>query len=172
MDRMKYDACSIHAYFFSSVNLYGWYRTLMKVSSVNMLIFFSILPILEVVVFVNKRLKKRIRKFMVDHTEGWDHKVLNHLHGTLTLCGRIQPILAVELTIRWNNIEGISSLGSTGQLLPLVISVAGLIAVVCSKYFSKEMDSGESLGVPANQEFSAGNGEQKVMHHSDIEIHT
>ena len=30
-------------------------------------------------------------------------------------------ILSIELTIRWNNIQGVNSVDSTGQLIPLII---------------------------------------------------
>lgn len=39
-------------------------------------------------------------------------------------------ILSVELIIRWNKIDGVGAIGSTGQLLPLIIGVGGVGRVV------------------------------------------
>jgi hypothetical protein len=36
-------------------------------------------------------------------------------------------MLAVELTIAWNNVTGVYVLGSTGQLIPFVVGVLGLL---------------------------------------------
>jgi len=35
--------------------------------------------------------------------------------------------LAVELTLAWNNVTGVYILGSTGQLIPFVVGVLGLL---------------------------------------------
>ena len=35
-------------------------------------------------------------------------------------------IVAVELTLRWNDVKGVHDVGSTGQLLPLIIGISGL----------------------------------------------
>jgi hypothetical protein len=39
-------------------------------------------------------------------------------------------ILSAELMIRWNHIAGVQTLGSTGQLLPLIAGAASLVRVV------------------------------------------
>jgi len=47
--------------------------------------------------------------------------------GNATFTGAlILFILAVELTIKWNKIEGVGDIGSTGQLLPLIIGIGGM----------------------------------------------
>lgn len=38
----------------------------------------------------------------------------------------IMFIVAVELTLRWNDVKGVHDVGSTGQLLPLIIGISGL----------------------------------------------
>lgn len=38
-------------------------------------------------------------------------------------------IATIEMTIRYNDIRGVNSFGSTGQLIPLVIGVAGIVKV-------------------------------------------
>lgn len=49
------------------------------------------------------------------------------IYGMNLLC-IIWTIIAVELTLLWNNINGVYSLNSTGQLIPLIIGVAGLLS--------------------------------------------
>jgi hypothetical protein len=39
----------------------------------------------------------------------------------------IWTMLAVELTLGWNNVTGVYILGSTGQLIPFVVGVLGLL---------------------------------------------
>lgn len=36
-------------------------------------------------------------------------------------------ISIIEITIRWNHIVGVDSLKSTGQLIPLIIGICGLL---------------------------------------------
>jgi hypothetical protein len=53
-------------------------------------------------------------------------------------------IIGVELTIRWNNIQGVYSLNSAGQLIPFFLGAAQLLDTArrgggeCLKYFFKE----------------------------------
>jgi hypothetical protein len=53
-------------------------------------------------------------------------------------------IICVELTLRWNNIQGVYSLNSAGQLIPFFLGAAQLLDTVrrgggeCLKYFFKE----------------------------------
>ena len=39
-------------------------------------------------------------------------------------------ILEPELLIRWNHIEGVGTIRSTGQLIPLVVAISGLVIVL------------------------------------------
>jgi hypothetical protein len=39
-------------------------------------------------------------------------------------------ILSTELTIRWNHIGGVNTMGSTGQILPIVTATASFISVM------------------------------------------
>ena len=41
----------------------------------------------------------------------------------------IYSILAIELMLKWNNVSNVYTLKSTGQLIPFVISMAGLLKV-------------------------------------------
>ena len=39
-------------------------------------------------------------------------------------------VLAVELSLRWNSVIGIYDIGSTGQLIPFIIGLLGLLRVI------------------------------------------
>ena len=39
-------------------------------------------------------------------------------------------VLAVELSLRWNSVTGIYDIGSTGQLIPFIIGLLGLLRVI------------------------------------------
>jgi hypothetical protein len=42
----------------------------------------------------------------------------------------VWAILSIELTLVWNNISGVYNVTSTGQLIPFVIGVVGLLRLV------------------------------------------
>jgi hypothetical protein len=44
-------------------------------------------------------------------------------------------ILSTELIIRWNKIQGVGVIGSTGQLLPIIAAAYGFIQVVYKLFF-------------------------------------
>jgi hypothetical protein len=50
--------------------------------------------------------------------------------GTMNLLVFGMTITATELTIRWNNIRGVYSLATVGQLIPLVIAASGVIGLI------------------------------------------
>jgi hypothetical protein len=39
-------------------------------------------------------------------------------------------LVAIETTLKWNHISGIYTLQSTGQFIPLVIGVGGVLSVI------------------------------------------
>jgi threonine/homoserine efflux transporter RhtA len=41
----------------------------------------------------------------------------------------IWTIISIELTLIWNNIDDVHSISSTGQLIPFVTGVAGILKV-------------------------------------------
>jgi len=55
----------------------------------------------------------------------WQH-VMCRLLGAILSGTLFMFIIAVELTIRWNKIEEVQAIGSTGQLLPVIIGVGGV----------------------------------------------
>ncbi len=47
---------------------------------------------------------------------------------TLTVC--VGLVLAIELSLYWNNITGVANMGQVGQLVPLVVGIGGLVKVL------------------------------------------
>lgn len=62
-------------------------------------------------------------------------RLLRYLHTALlgwSLCVMAYSILAVELTLAWNHVEGVYEVVSTGQFIPLLIGILGLGRAVVS----------------------------------------
>jgi hypothetical protein len=51
-------------------------------------------------------------------------------YGSIALFGTIISILAIELTLLWNNIEEVYSISSTGQLIAFVVGLGPLITTI------------------------------------------
>jgi hypothetical protein len=61
-------------------------------------------------------------------------KTINYFLHSITLAWStvviIYSILAVELTLRWNHVQGVSEVRSTGQFIPLFTGLLGLTRAV------------------------------------------
>lgn len=53
-------------------------------------------------------------------------------------CFRAIFIASIEKMIQWNNIQGVNGIGSTGQLLPLLIAIGGLCSTLYTWYKPKK----------------------------------
>jgi hypothetical protein len=51
------------------------------------------------------------------------HKVLCGVWHAGIICAMIWFVLSVELTLRWNDVQGVNTIESTGQLIPFIIGV-------------------------------------------------
>lgn len=148
MDNMKHPPCSTFAFFIVRVNLYGWFRTFWK-------IMFTLGALMYAAIIIGgvPTLVMRYWQFLwapvkqdfasQDMEDGNPKTVDTTSTSNLTLStGLILFIIGVEMMVRWNHIEGVDSLGSTGQLLPLIIGVGGMFRVIhcllkrlCAKLF-------------------------------------
>lgn len=56
--------------------------------------------------------------------------------ATVLILGFIRAfvVVTIETTIKWNNIRGVNGIGSTGQLLPLIIAGGGLCTILHKWY--------------------------------------
>lgn len=73
----------------------------------------------------------------VDLVRRYSQQWLDHRIGTLQLLNMVQSVatatvvvVATELTIQWNDITGLNSLDSAGQLIPFVIGSGILVRVI------------------------------------------
>jgi len=135
------EACTTYAFFFSRVDLYGWFRTLGKVYIILELVS-------QVVVFVfwmksrssNKTPEDalpQVEAQMQDAPEQTPesfrdiYKKAWHLFFGFNRFMLLTFIaLSVELMIRWNNVTSVSSLKNVGQLIALLVGVGGFVSVV------------------------------------------
>ena len=64
---------------------------------------------------------------------------------TLTVC--VGLVLAIELSLFWNGVTGVTNMGQVGQLVPFVIGIGGLVKVlwVCWKGPGKEEEGEGTL---------------------------
>ncbi|KAI0016404.1 hypothetical protein F4780DRAFT_783282 [Xylariomycetidae sp. FL0641] len=90
--------------------------------------------------FVRKLTKKFIRMRAKDAPGVWDRlshfsRNSRHLQRAVYAFNAIcivWTIISVELTLSWNQIEGIYDVQSTGQLIPLIIGVVGILGLLQS----------------------------------------
>ncbi|RPB11479.1 hypothetical protein P167DRAFT_536632 [Morchella conica CCBAS932] len=154
MDHMRHPPCSTWAYFFAKVNLYTWLRTFMKIVFVLMGIIHSIVifwPIANKLCCTPSTSHDDTVFGAQSESEPEDtsrSKAEKGLEGTsmVILSGSlISFMLTVELMIRWNHIRGVNELGSTGQLLPLIMAIGSFIRVL--HIFTKEGKKPESMSM-------------------------
>jgi len=124
-------------FFFAKVNIFGWFRTLLKV----LLIFSAFLMFIAVINGVQHLLKQTRHFIFGGGWKGGARKNKNNQHkekkqvgldikftlGNVLCSGvLILFIIAVEMTIKWNQISAVGVIAGTGQLLPMIIGIAGL----------------------------------------------
>ncbi|RPB18844.1 hypothetical protein L211DRAFT_686771 [Terfezia boudieri ATCC MYA-4762] len=137
-----------YAFFLTRVDLFGWFRTFLKV-----LFVCATIPAVLSLVFMTMSLVNATRWFLLDG--GWQGRVKPHTQSASSSEGEVAEdekpglqniklrkqnvgfsgalllfILSVELIIRWNKIQGVGAIGSTGQLLPVIIGVGGVGRVI------------------------------------------
>lgn len=145
MDAMAHPPCSRWVFFFAKVDLYGWYRTFLKV-------MFTLSAVAVAII-----LYRTLRCFVaVGHHVGFGKSLAMTLgfgeerpwwptreNDGATVASRITTLKSMsvsldlpffvvftEMTIKWNHIDGLGRIGSTGQLLPLVVGLSNLVKVL------------------------------------------
>lgn len=142
MDNMKHPSCSTFAFFFARVNLYNWFRTFWKVVFIIGASIYG-----TIVVFGGFGLLVGGWKLLTGHAKlslsghpadnGSEFDIPNTSKSNIAFStALVLFIIGVELMIKWNHIQGVNDIGSTGQLLPLIIGVGGTFRVVY-RLFSK-----------------------------------
>lgn len=71
----------------------------------------------------------------------------------MAIAGLVYIVLAIELTLVWNSISGVYTIGTVGQLIPFVIGAAGLLKIFY-KIFAKRVIASfiDPLVTPASGE--------------------
>lgn len=147
MDNMQHPPCSTYAFFLAKVNLYNWFRTFLKASFTIGAVSYAIgilvalgFGVFEFFTCLGRSPKdpndlpsddeKDTQQAEVQQAAGLGHAVTTTVGAVGPSGALLMFITAVELMVRWNHIQGVNSLGSTGQLLPLIIGAGGLGRVV------------------------------------------
>lgn len=136
MDNMQHPPCSTFAFFLVRVNLYGWFRTFWKVMFTLGAVAYAAIIIVgspDLIVKYWKFLLMRPARRgsgVPSQTGGSDPKNDDTPVRITLSTALILFIVSVEMMVRWNHIQGVNSLGSTGQLLPLIIGVGGMFRVI------------------------------------------
>jgi hypothetical protein len=144
MDHMAHPPCNRTAFFFAPVDLYHWYRTFLKVvftlsgiasgfllleSSLSIAHLWrkhgAISAVGKILAFHEERTTSNTRA-ATGHS-GQQETVLTHTSFSLDLA---LFILTIELIIKWNHVQGVNTLGNTGQILPLTVGGSGLLRVL------------------------------------------
>jgi len=140
MDEMAHPPCSRAAFFFAKVDLYHWFRILLKVLFTLATAFygFAVLATLRgILQMVQVNGLARAASIICGFNEEVAPATVHKGERRVTMLKDISFgvdlvvfILGTELVIRWNHISGVDSLGSTGQLLPLIVGGSELVRVL------------------------------------------
>lgn len=141
--------CAPIGFAFSKADLGGWFRTVNKVAAVIFAVVFTVLFGYSVYNFgpdyyQNGKAKitayRRVPVSGVEEAEDvMEQSLKDVVNGSMKLPKwtpaaclllLILSVVAAELVIEWNNVTGVNDIYSTGQLIPLVVGLGGLIQVL------------------------------------------
>lgn len=117
MDGMRHPPCSAFGFLIVKVDLYGWARILFN-------------TIAACHIFVNVCIL--MSSCLVPATRPTAPKPASTNYKAFAAGIAVLSVFvtAVELLIRWNHIQGVHQIDSTGQLLPLVVSLGTLVSLI------------------------------------------
>ncbi|KAM3466842.1 hypothetical protein BB8028_0002g08980 [Beauveria bassiana] len=132
------------AFFFAKVSLWGWFRTMNKVFAVFTAIAAGMMAIMYIFVYTvasvqyllywYQRLRGRVGP--LEQNNGDQNSDMNDrdwkvdIQSAFEISINIGVIAFVEMTLKWNNITNVHSLRDPGQFMPLMISLAQLVAII------------------------------------------
>ncbi|KAL0638997.1 hypothetical protein Q9L58_001878 [Maublancomyces gigas] len=158
MDSMQHPPCSRSGFLLARVDLYHWVRTFLKVGFVSGILGLLFIPIFQIaythsdsrpaipvqptppasgaVCEADLDCNPNLSTISLSRSDAdfaalftaFTTKWFGFVQGVGRLC---MFILAVELTIKWNHIQDVNKMGSTGQILPFVVAVGGLMSATC-----------------------------------------
>lgn len=146
MNHMLHPPCTTYVFFFAKVDLSDWFRVLFKMIFSLAAIVFAVFVIFELLyatfasyqflsgdrheyegVGQNKGTTPITGDQLRDNGPFSREVYLSIGYGTSVMLGCF--VIMIELMIRWNRISGVNRIDSTSQLIPLVISIGGLLRV-------------------------------------------
>lgn len=65
---------------------------------------------------------------------------LRNLQSVFNLIVASTVIMATELTIYWNKIDGVNTISSAGQTIPFVIGIGAIVRILYVKLYPQEFD--------------------------------
>ena len=136
IDKMAHPPCSRFVFFYDKVDIYHWYKTYLKFESTLFCIFTGMMFLVLLVVFVLRRIhlgtlwsaaNSSLFSYGDEPQGSWLEREVRPFFAICFMFLLPALIVGPELQIRWNHIEGVGTVRSTGQLIPLVVAVSGLL---------------------------------------------
>lgn len=116
MDRMLHPPCSAFGFLLVKVDLYGWARILFNtIAACHIFVNGCIL--------ISSLLLPATGPTVVKRSTNYTAFAAGVVVLTVFVTG-------IELVIKWNHIQGVNQIDSTGQLLPLVVSLGTLVSLI------------------------------------------
>ncbi|KAA8900928.1 hypothetical protein FN846DRAFT_957706 [Sphaerosporella brunnea] len=158
LDALKHspDPCAGYAFLFAKVSMYGQFRMFMRFYTVYMMVAFAVG--LYILVWSSSRKEQGVVQndtpedpeanklpttAATEPTDGKPvarpNKYVRMVSGFLPAIIFIFFVLAVELMIRWNNITGVGTVRSVGQLIPLFMGILSLFSIILDWEKPKKM---------------------------------
>lgn len=145
MDAVQHPPCSRFGYLFARVDLYHGMRIFLQVCSVVTIVTTVVVSIARVAyehwasdsgTSTPEEASSADSDSSGTSADGWARGLGKvERKGWVAFVGDMLAlsmfILGIELIIRWNHIQGVHQMGSTGQILPFVVSLGSLVGVAC-----------------------------------------
>ncbi|KIM30565.1 hypothetical protein M408DRAFT_323343 [Serendipita vermifera MAFF 305830] len=132
LDKLARSPCTGFAFFFTRVDLYGWFRTLGKAYVVWELLLRTFGYSAWFAGLCKSDQNESSHGGQVD--EEWIRREKGTFWIILPAFNRftilVFSILSVELMIKWNQVAGVEDLASVGQLIAFLLGFGGIISVI------------------------------------------
>ncbi|KAF8246072.1 hypothetical protein K440DRAFT_662314 [Wilcoxina mikolae CBS 423.85] len=120
IDWLAHSACPSYGFFFARVTYFGWFRIFGKIFTI-----FQFLLLIVLSIYVVGRKMERLKPPKMPQ----DHKTTTVVRKIIPWAWSFLCILAIELMIRWNHIDGVNSISSVGQVIPFFVGFGSVVTV-------------------------------------------
>ncbi|KAG9029305.1 hypothetical protein FS837_003596, partial [Tulasnella sp. UAMH 9824] len=145
MDQMAHPPCSHYSFFWTKVDMYHWSRVVYKILLIIIAVVSTLGLLYSLISLCYPALLMRFRNNSREPRVPDQRQRLILLIVPWQLLGFL--VATTELTIRWNHIHNVNSIGETGQLLPLIVACltfAPLVYKVFAERLNKAKTSSSS----------------------------